>query len=157
MIPRFADTDPRTETVLISRFRQSSIPAYGIARAAIDRRSSFDLIHLDTLLKIDAFIVKNTPCDRLGFCRKQADRLVEEVGGPVFNFTSKKDVVINQQQWFRLGQEVSDCQWFYVLGALKVQRPVIDREYQRRLARELDVSDHPEGAFTDAGFNETTG
>jgi hypothetical protein len=120
-------------------------------RAAIEHRASFNVIHLDTLLKIDIFILKNTPYDRLAFSRKHPDTLVEE-DGSVFNFASSEDVVLNKLVWFRLGEGVSERQWLDVLGVLKVQKGVIDLEYLRRWAGELGVSDLLERAFTDAGF-----
>jgi hypothetical protein len=119
---------------------------------AIEHCSSFNIIHLETVLKIDVFILKNTPYDRLAFSRKRPEKLVEDDGNAVFNFASSEDVVLNKLVWFRLGQEVSERQWFDVLGVLKVQKEIIDREYLRRWAKELGISDLLDRAFSDAGF-----
>jgi hypothetical protein len=123
-------------------------------RASIEHRSSFNVIHLDTLLKIDVFILKNTPYDRLAFSRKRPDRIVEDNEASIFNFSSSEDVILHKLTWFRLGNEVSERQWFDVIGVLKVQNETVDREYLHRWARELGVSDLLERALTDAGIFE---
>jgi hypothetical protein len=148
-----ADLLPQHASLLTRSIEKLYYIDEDMIKAAIERRSSFNIIHLETLLKIDVFILKNTPYDRLAFSRKHPDTLVEE-DGSVFNFASSEDVVLNKLVWFRLGEGVSERQWLDVLGVLKVQKGVIDLEYLHRWAFELGVSDLLERAFTDAGFFE---
>ena len=49
-----------------------------------------------------------------------------------------------------MGREVSDRQWRDVLGVLKVQGDRLDRDYLRRMAAELGVTDLLEQAFEKA-------
>ena len=51
-----------------------------------------------------------------------------------------------------MGREVSERQWHDVLGIMKVQGDLIDKEYLRNWAAELKILDLLEKAFEDAGI-----
>ena len=118
---------------------------------AIRRCSSFNIIHLDTMLKIDVFITKNTPYDIETFKRRRKDTLDEAQRTAEFYLVSPEDIVLNKLVWFRLGGSVSDSQWNDVLGVLKVQRDSLDKNYLQHWASELKVKDLLKRAFQDAG------
>jgi hypothetical protein len=149
-----ADVGPHHLPALAKALQSSYYIEDTAVKAAIEHHASFNLIHLETLLKIDIFILKNTPYDRLAFSRKRSDRLVEDDDRSVFDFASSEDVVLNKLVWYRMGDGVSDRQWFDILGVLKVQHDTIDREYLYRWAPELGVSDLLDKAFTDATNNQ---
>jgi len=86
---------------------------------AIRRCSSFNLIHLETMLKIDVFITKNAPYDIETFKRRRKDTLDEEQKTAEFYLVSPEDIILNKLAWYRLGGGVSDRQWNDVLGVLK--------------------------------------
>ena len=117
---------------------------------AIKRRSAFNLIHLETMLKVDIFIIKDRPYDGIAFQRKRKDTLDEEQGAAEFYFASPEDIILNKLEWFQMGGKVSERQWHDVLGIMKVQRELMDKEYLRRWAAELGISDLLEQAFRDA-------
>lgn len=117
---------------------------------AIKRHSSFNLIHLETMLKVDIFIIKDRPYDGVAFQRKRKDTLDEEQGADEFYFASPEDIILNKLEWFQMGGKVSERQWHDVLGIMKVQRELMDKEYLRRWATELGISDLLEQAFLDA-------
>lgn len=119
---------------------------------AIKRRSSFNLIHLETMLKLDIFITQDRPYDRSAFQRKRKDTLEEAKGAAEFYLASPEDVILNKLEWFRMGREVSERQWHDVLGIMKVQGDLIDKEYLRNWASELKILDLLEKAFEDAGI-----
>ena len=52
-------------------------------------------------------------------------------------------------EWFRLGGETSERQWWDIVGVLKVTQDA-DRGYLRRWADSLAVADLLERAFADA-------
>lgn len=120
---------------------------------AIERCSSFNIIHLETMLKIDVFITKNTPYDVETFKRRRKDTLDEDQRYSEFYLVSPEDIVLNKLVWFRLGGCVSDRQWNDVLGVLKVQKNSLDKIYLQHWAPELKVEDLLEKAFQDAGIN----
>ena len=119
---------------------------------AIKRHASFNLIHLGTMLKLDIFITKDRPYDRSAFQRKRKDTLEETKGATEFYLASPEDVILNKLEWFRMGREVSERQWHDVLGIMKVQGDLIDKEYLRNWAAELKILDLLEKAFDDAGI-----
>lgn len=121
---------------------------------AIERHSSFNIIHLETMLKIYVFISKNTPYDMEIFKRRRKDTLDEEQRTAEFYLVSPEDIVLSKLVWFRLGGGVSDCQWNDVLGVLKVQKDSLDKKYLQHWASELKVEDLLKKAFQDAGINK---
>jgi hypothetical protein len=117
-------------------------------RGAIQRRSSFNLIHLSTGLKIDMFVRKGEPFDRSEFQRHAPYRLVQDPPRDVM-VTSAEDIVLRKLLWYREGNEVSDRQWSDILGVLKAQGERLDQEYLRYWAGELVVDDLLQRALAD--------
>lgn len=121
---------------------------------AIERRSSFNIIHLETMLKIDIFVVKNTPYDMETLRRRRKDTLDEEQQSAEFYLVSSEDIILNKLEWFRLGGGVSDRQWNDVLGVLKVQKNLLDNNYLKYWASELKIENLLEKAIQDSGIGE---
>jgi hypothetical protein len=121
-------------------------------RDAIRHRSSFNVIHLDTILKVDVFIPKSRLFDQEELQRKQQAVLLE--GMRPFNVASPEGTILNKLEWYRMGGEVSDRQWNDILGVLKVQGTNLDMIYLQRWAANLNVSDLLERALVDAGLKE---
>ncbi|WP_446010338.1 hypothetical protein [Candidatus Electrothrix sp.] len=124
---------------------------------AIEQRSSFNLIHLETMVKIDIFIGKNSLYEREAFKRTKRDTLDEQAGTVTFYLVSPEDIVLNKLVWFRSGGEISEQQWKDIIGVLKVQGNRIDREYLQHWSCELEVTDLLEKAFQDAGDGPFSG
>lgn len=121
---------------------------------AIKRRSSFNIIHLETMLKIDIFLAKSTPYDIETFKRRRKDTLDEEQNATEFYLVSPEDIILNKLAWFRLGGGVSERQWNDVLGVLKVQKNSLDIDYLKHWAPELGVENLLEKALQDSGINK---
>jgi hypothetical protein len=119
---------------------------------AIHRSSSFNLMHLETMLKVDVFVVKDRPYYKEAFKRKRKDSLDEEQGAAEFYLASSEDIILSKLEWFRMGGNVSERQWDDVLGVLKVQGDSLDVKYLRYWAAELGIADLLEQAFRDAGI-----
>jgi hypothetical protein len=122
-------------------------------RDAVKRRSSFNVIHLESILKIDVFVAKSRVFDQEEFRRVRLKTL--EGSDRPFYVASPEGTVLNKLEWYRMGGEVSDRQWNDILGVLKVQGTNLDMAYLQRWAAALKVSDLLERALVDAGLAES--
>ena len=123
-------------------------------RDAISTNASFNLIHLDTMIKIDVFIPKPHSYDSTAMARRQPDTLDEE-SSRKFYLSSPEDVILSKLQWYRTGGQVSEQQWKDILGVIKVQGGKLDLEYLRQWASSLNLSDLLNRSFVDAGITES--
>ena len=107
-------------------------------RDGIARRASFNLIHLETMLKVDVFVSRDRPFDRRAMerARPSSSEAADERPLPL---ASAEDTVLAKLEWFRRGGEVSERQWTDVLGVLRAGRESLDRRYLEEGARELAV------------------
>lgn len=119
-------------------------------RQAVERRSSFNVIQLATMFKVDLFVLEDDPLSQAEMARRRRVRVGD---GPDehLEVASAEDTVLQKLLWYRLGSGVSDRQWGDLVGILKVQRGRLDLAYLERWAREADVVDLLHRAFTDAG------
>jgi hypothetical protein len=110
-------------------------------RDAVRRRSSFNLVHFASMVKVDVFLPKHADYDLTAFERFRREPLDAERPGERFYFVSPEDIVLRKLAWYRAGGESSERQWSDVLGVLRVQAPELDLEYLERWASELGVED----------------
>ena len=118
---------------------------------SIQRNSSFNIIHHDTMFKVDVFIPRPRPFleSQLARARRQTFTFEKEVSA---KFASPEDTILSKLEWYRMGGEVSDRQWRDILGVLKTQAGGIDLEYLREWAKELKVGDLLERALTESSI-----
>lgn len=121
-------------------------------RDAIRRKSSFNAIHLDTMLKVDVFIPKARLFDQEELHRVQLKPLVQHERP--FYIASPEGTILNKLEWYKMGGGVSDRQWNDILGVLKVQGTNLDMAYLQRWAKALDVAELLQRALVDAGLME---
>lgn len=119
-------------------------------RDAVSRRSSFNIIHLESMFKVDIFILKDHPFYRKAFERRVQKDISDDKTGKTF-FSTPEDIILNKLEWYKSGGEVSDRQWNDILGVLKVQGIQLDRAYLKQWAKELSVINLLEKAFDEAG------
>ena len=113
------------------------------ALEALQRRSSFNLIHFDSQYKVDLFVSQNRPFD---LARAERRRIPE--GFPAnFWVSSPEDMVLIKLEWYRQGRQLSDRQWRDVLAILATQGAQLSLGYLHRWAGELQVADLLERAL----------
>lgn len=118
-------------------------------RDAIRRRSSFNVIHLETMFKVDVFVSRERPFDRAQFARRAAQSIATAPERTAY-VASAEDTVLTKLEWYRLGGEQSERQWRDVLGVLVVQSTQLDVDYLRHWARQLGVADLLDRALREA-------
>ena len=113
---------------------------------AIRTNSSFNLIHLETMIKIDVFIHKDEPYPLEALQRIRKDTF-EETANVEFYFSSPEDIIIHKLQWYKMGGLVSERQWLDVIGVIKVQKDSLDKKYLERWSGKLGLSSLLKEAF----------
>jgi hypothetical protein len=120
---------------------------------AIRRRSSFNVIHLASMMKVDVFVLKARAFDQQAFARMTA-RIVGDGPPRTFPMTTAEDIILHKLEWYRLGNEIAQRQWDDVLGVLRLQGDVLDRAHLERWSRELGLDDLLARAFAEAGLDD---
>lgn len=135
-----ADLAPAHVTPLVLALGDAYYVSEERVRDAVLRRASFNVIHLETMLKVDVFVAKDRPFDRraLARAREQPSGADEPVTIPL---ATAEDVVLAKLEWYRRGNESSSRQWSDVLGVLAASGPGLDRVYLEQGAGELGVAD----------------
>lgn len=116
---------------------------------AIRRNSSFNIIHRETMFKVDVFIPRSRPFLQSQLARVQRQVFTFETEASA-NFASPEDTILSKLEWYRLGGEVSDRQWRDILGVLKTRAGELDLDYLHQWAMELKVSDLLERVLQEA-------
>jgi hypothetical protein len=105
---------------------------------AVRERSTTNLIHHDSQLKVDLFVAGGTPLDDQQLERRQA---VEVEPGRTLHIHPPEDILLQKLRWYRKGGEVSDRQWRDIIGIVRVQAERLDRGYLVAHAPVLGVAD----------------
>ena len=110
-----------------------------VCRAARDK-TSVNVIHLDSGIKVDLFVRGDSPFDLEEFRRHRRELVRREPERYVYVKTPE-DILLRKLSWYRMGGEASDRQWNDVIGIARTQGETLDREYLERWAGELGVED----------------
>jgi len=105
---------------------------------AVRERSTTNLIHQPTQLKVDLFIAGGTPLDEQQLARRQE---IDLGSGRRLRIHPPEDILLQKLHWYRKGGEVSDRQWRDVLGIVRVQGHRLDLAYLAAGATTLGVED----------------
>jgi hypothetical protein len=136
-------------------FIQALLPEFYVDRGLIERavaeRSSFNVIHLKSLFKIDFFILRKESFHQGAFHRRQL-REIDPYSGISAYLQSPEDTLLHKLIWYRQSGCVSENQWRDALGIVKEQEERLDWPYLRRWAQELQLADLLQGARQEAGL-----
>ncbi len=102
---------------------------------AVARGSSFNLIHLTTMIKIDVFMLGKRPYDLVSFERER----LETLDDLTLSFKTPEDVILGKLEWFVQTDKTSERQWRDIVGLMKVQGNELDVQYMRIWAKEIGV------------------
>lgn len=110
-------------------------------------RTSWNVFHLPSGLKIDLLMRKDTDYDREAFSRRRRFRIDFDIDPFV---KSTEDSILKKLQWFNAGGRVSSTQWRDVVELLRVNRGRLDEAYLARWSATLGLEEQLAAARSDA-------
>ena len=105
---------------------------------AIEARRSFNIIHRESMFKVDVFVLKDDEWSAVEIERARSETITGAQGPVEVRFASAEDTLLHKLVWFKLGGETSDRQWGDVEGLMKVYGPRLDNPYLDRWAPYLE-------------------
>jgi hypothetical protein len=115
-----------------------------LIRESLERGAAFNLVHLETMLKLDVFALKARAYDREAFKRRVHLSDVD------LEFFTPEDVILAKLEWYEAGERASERQWSDILGVIRVQADALDLGYLQIWASELNVLGLLEQALVEA-------
>lgn len=119
-------------------------------RDAVRLRSSFNLIHLPSMDKVDVFLTGRGILDIEQMQRRRPVTIGTDSSRTVF-MTAPENIVLRKLDWYRISSGVSERQWRDVAGVIKLQGAALDRGYMEQIAAEAGLTDLLARAFAEAG------
>lgn len=117
---------------------------------AVRRGTSFNMVHLESVTKVDLFVLGDDVLDRRQLERRVRVLVTEDPPQQLW-IGSAEDQILRKLAWYRAGGQVSDRQWRDVIGILAVQSDRLDLEELRTAAGALGLSDLLEQAIAEGG------
>ncbi len=147
--------DIRIEHVLplVRRLKSEYYVDADMIRDAIRRKSSFNIIYLDLMFKVDIFLPKPRQFTQQELLHIRKEVIAE--GTRPFYLSSPEDIILNKLEWYKMGAEVSTRQWNDLMGVINRQKTTLDLAYLRQWAKELDVVELLERALAQSGIRES--
>lgn len=144
-----ADIKPEHVPMLVEILGHDFYLDEQMIRGAIEQKSSFNLIHLPTMFKVDVFIPGTRAFDRLQLQRRVSAAIGPEDNRRLYLLTAE-DVVLAKLDWFDRGGRLSERQWHDILGVLLSQKGRLDLQYLRENAAKLSLEDVLTKAFLES-------
>jgi hypothetical protein len=135
-----ADMQPEHILPFLSALQDAFFVDEEMIAGSIKSRSSFNIIHRESMFKVDIFVPQPGPFHRSQLARVHRQTFSQDPEQSA-NFASPEDTILAKLEWFCLGGEVSERQWRDVQGILKVQAGILDQAYLEKWARDLGISD----------------
>ncbi len=107
---------------------------------AVGEKRSFNIIHLQTMLKVDIFSRKEEAFHTRSFSRSRQVPYFDNTDIKVW-CASPEDTILHKLLWYRSGSKISERQWSDVIGVLRVQAEDLDYTYMTSWAEKIGVQD----------------
>ena len=135
-----ADIQPSQVSTMVMQLEKEFYINGDMILDAIRHTSSFNLIHLETMFKVDVFILKQRPFD-LNQMRRRISQSVGDSPDEQAYFCTAEDIILAKLEWYRAGGEISERQWRDILGVIEIQSDRLDFDYLKKWSTALDVQD----------------
>lgn len=146
-----ADLRPEHVAPLFAALKEEYYLDDQAMRRAVSLRRMFNLIHFDTLFKVDIYVPQADEFSARQFEGRRRETLLPGEAGAAY-IAAPEDTVLAKLRWYRGGGGAAERQLSDVLGVLKVQRERLDLEYLREWAGRLGVTDLLEELLAEAGL-----
>jgi hypothetical protein len=152
------DLDEQTLPSLLAALRQHYLLKETEARKAVLARTSFPLIHLDSLMKVDVVLPKPEAFDT--FMRQHIKCSTLDERYPPIPLASAIEMLLFKVQRYQRDRRSrtdgmqDDAEWNDILGMLKVQGPDLDLPLLEEWAGVLGMTDTWQRALVDAGLRD---
>ncbi len=107
-------------------------------RTAIFKQTSFNIIHLKTMFKVDIFIFKHDEASKEEMARRKSYKISDNY---YLFVSSAEDIILHKLFWYELGSRISDRQWTDVIGVLQVQGNQLDYKYLKKCAIRMNINE----------------
>lgn len=148
-----ADLRPEQVDSLVEKVSDEFYVDEDMVRNAVRRRGCFNLIHLDSMFKVDVFVLSDDPAQVREMERRRSF-VVDQERNRSLVVASAEDIILIKLQWYRTGGEASDRQWNDALGVIKVQGDQLDTAYLHHGAVQMEIVDLVTRALEEAGRKE---
>ncbi len=135
---------------LLDTLREDYFIDIDAAVDAVRRRTMFQLVHLETVLKVDVFVLKDDPFDRTSFGRR-SEVVLGDDEKRLF-LATPEDTILHKLARVRDGGQVSDQNWNDVIGVLRVQSGRLDVAYMRSWVMEPRIATLLDHALTESSY-----
>lgn len=143
-----ADIHPEQIALLVNVLKNEFYIDAEMILDAVLHSSSFNLIHLESMFKVDVFVLKQQPFDLVQM-KRRVPLIIEETNPSPVYFSTAEDMILAKLTWFRSSGEVSERQWRDVLGMIQIQGERLDMDYLHTWAKTLGLSDLLQKAIFD--------
>lgn len=109
-------------------------------QGAIRNQSSFNIIHLDTMFKVDVFVLKSDENSQQEMKRREQYQVSDDPQDQLYLATAE-DVIIHKLRWYQMGGGISERQWHDVLGIIQIQGDRLDYAYLKQMAQHRGIGD----------------
>ena len=132
--------DLRAEQIpsFVERLREEFYVDDLAVRRAVASRRVFNLIHFDSLFKIDIYLPSGDDFSRQELGRRRPETLLPASTQTVY-LATPEDTILAKLRWYVRGGSSSERQLADVAGIIKVQDELLDLEYLREWADRLSV------------------
>ncbi len=147
-----ADIGPNQVRLLVQALQRDYYVDEQAWKDAVRRGLPYNVIHLNTMLKVDLI-----PFKRRAFTREEARRAqahILEAGTRPVRVASAEDAILTKLEWFEMGERSSARQWNDILGIMKQRGIALDLPYLAQWADVLGVRDLLDRALVETGLKQ---
>lgn len=128
--------DPTREQLLalLDKMPANWMTSPEAAKDAFNRRTMFNVIHMETSEKVDMILLKDRDFSRAEFLRRRPERM----GNADIFLLSPEDAIISKLEWSRLGE--SERQYRDALSVARARWSTLDVEYIEKWVKELGLT-----------------